>query len=127
MTKRDEVVASRSEASRTAAGPQHETAGAASHTPGPWYADDGGRIREEASDYILARIDDGGHIGGKRMISEEAERANARLIAVAPMLLEALEDADSVLLMADRSQAWREERDRCRARIAAALTAAKGE
>ena len=37
-------------------------------------------------------------------------------------LREALQDADSVLQMADRSTAWKQERDRCRQRIAGALS-----
>lgn len=40
-------------------------------------------------------------------------------------LVEALEDADAVLLIADRSRAWQEERERVRARVRQALTKAK--
>lgn len=65
------------------------TAANAKYTPGPWYADEDGRIREEATDYIIARTDDGGHVSGRRMISETAEADNARLIAAAPDLVEA--------------------------------------
>jgi hypothetical protein len=62
----------------------------AAHTPGPWYvteaAEDLGycRIREEASDYVLATADDGGHVDPRFALPPATIEANARLIAAAP-------------------------------------------
>lgn len=67
-----------------------------SHTPGPWHVELGGFIyskRKKVADIgeNVGRLD--------RRISAEPERtANARLIAAAPELLEALEKCVSMLL-----------------------------
>jgi hypothetical protein len=61
-------------------------------TPGPWYvteaAEDLGyyRIREEASDYVLATTDDGGHPDPKFALPPNVIEANAHLIAAAPRM-----------------------------------------
>lgn len=70
--------------------------GEPSFTPGPWYvteaAEDLGycRIREQASDYVLATADDGGHVDPKFALPPETIEANAHLIAAAPELYEAV-------------------------------------
>lgn len=61
-------------------------------TPGPWYTmdrEDMLRIREEASDYIIATTDDGGH-PELEVFDFAQQQANARLIAASPALYEAL-------------------------------------
>lgn len=63
----------------------------ADHTPAPWWADDDGLIREEATDATIARVyEDDGHIDPQARRSMP-RAANARLIAAAPDLLEALQ------------------------------------
>ncbi len=64
------------------------------HTPGPWYrAEQSEYIREDASDNVLARIENGGHVDPDIILIEaDQQEANARLIAAAPDLLEALKD-----------------------------------
>lgn len=71
------------------------------HTPGPWYVSgtiDGYaiRYRDQADYYTIATAHD--DIGAWRNTDDEEAAANARLIAAAPELLEALrmmlEDAD---------------------------------
>jgi hypothetical protein len=65
----------------------------AKHTPGPWYRSiNGGTIRQESSDLVVAMIDDGGHVSERDLIPTGQCEANAHLIAAAPDLLEALED-----------------------------------
>jgi hypothetical protein len=62
-------------------------------TPGPWCVtdrDDLFRIREEASDAVLATTDDGGH-PTEAIFDYDEQRANAHLIAAAPDLYAALE------------------------------------
>jgi hypothetical protein len=56
-----------------------------------------------------------------RRVADYVPEDVAPAIESLPDLLEALRDADTVLMMADRSNAWRCERDRCRERIATAL------
>lgn len=61
-------------------------------TPGPWYVterEDMLRIREEGSDYIIATTDDGGH-PELEIFDYATQEANARLIAAAPAMFEAL-------------------------------------
>lgn len=62
-------------------------------TPGPWTItdrDDLFRIREEASDAVLATTDDGGH-PTETIFDYDTQRANAHLIATAPELYAELE------------------------------------
>ena len=63
--------------------------GASSHTPGPWYKDAHGKIREAASDRVVCEIDDGGHIDHRDEIPVVEQYGNGALIAAAPRLLEA--------------------------------------
>ena len=66
----------------------------AGFTPGPWSLTDRGdllRIREEASDAVIATTDNGGH-PVEEIFDHEQQVANARLIAAAPDLYTALED-----------------------------------
>jgi len=64
----------------------------AKHTPGPWIAhycpEDGGEYSIHASNGIHVALS----IGGTK-----SEAANARLIAAAPELLEALQEAENAL------------------------------
>jgi hypothetical protein len=66
----------------------------AAYTPGPWYDQNawGERIniRDEASDYVLAVVDDGGHVDPEFSLDWEVMVANGRLMAAAPDLYEAL-------------------------------------
>ena len=64
-------------------------------TPGPWYVtgdDDLRYVREEASDAVLARIEDGGHVNPEFALSAAEQLANALLIAAAPDLYAAAEE-----------------------------------
>jgi hypothetical protein len=63
-------------------------------TKGPWYITDSNylRIREEASDAVIATLDDGGH-PEIEIFNAAAQEANAHLIAAAPDLYEAAEAA----------------------------------
>jgi len=56
------------------------------HTPGPWIidSDDGDIIEVVSGDYFIADV--------HRLEPKDEWRANARLIAAAPELLEALEE-----------------------------------
>lgn len=62
------------------------------HTPGPWYEDAQGRIRQKSSDAIVATMDDGGAVeaGVGVELSHAEIKANSHLIAAAPELLSAL-------------------------------------
>lgn len=62
----------------------------AKHTPGPWYADERGRIRCAGGGEI-ADIRGWGWMQYKPN-GEEMQDANMRLIAAAPELLDALQD-----------------------------------
>lgn len=63
------------------------------HTPAPWYYDNADYVREVATDYCIARVfDDNAHPHPEHVESLPI-RANARLIAAAPELLELLKDA----------------------------------
>ena len=60
------------------------------HTPGPWEIGD----RNEAGDFYIARLDAPEYVAivtGGPFLASEITKANARLIAAAPALLEALE------------------------------------
>ena len=59
---------------------------AAKHTPGPWTQDKYGNVKTPSGGMLVT---DGVALGG---YSTEETRANARLIAAAPELLEALKD-----------------------------------
>jgi hypothetical protein len=63
---------------------KHETKQNASHTPGPWHFD-GESIYSDAAEVIVSRPQ---YVGGA---NHNERTANARLIAAAPELLEALE------------------------------------
>lgn len=65
------------------------------HTPGPWFIGDANKPSEythgiQAGDFIVADLCDDAHTAGTR-------RANARLIAAAPELLEALKGLLNVI------------------------------
>jgi hypothetical protein len=75
------------------------------HTPGPWETDERFITRGNTS---LAEVFD---VSLDIKAQGEGD-ANARLIAAAPDLLDALKDAKHVLRLADRSAAWEQERDR---------------
>ena len=111
-----------------------------SHTPGPWkvghdvsginynanivYAPTGDPLTANAVAQVYG-------IAMHRGLHElppgsEAGLANARLIAAAPELLDVARDARSVLRMADRSDAWRAERDRVVTKLEAAIAKAEG-
>ncbi len=65
---------------------------AATFTPGPWYTTEGAdffRIRQKASDYVVANSEDGGH-PELEVIPFNEQLANARLIAAAPDMLAVL-------------------------------------
>ena len=53
------------------------------YTPGPWVAD-GLRIRDADTDYLVATIQDGGHVVIENLITPERQHQHARLIAAAP-------------------------------------------
>lgn len=63
------------------------------HTPGPWYLSDTGNLYSEATDRHIANLDTSMDFKNN---SQQLE-ANARLIAAAPELLEALERASKLL------------------------------
>lgn len=66
-----------------------------SFTPGPWTISDRGdllRIREEASDAVIATTDNGGH-PVEEIFDWDTQRANAALMASAPELFAWLETA----------------------------------
>jgi hypothetical protein len=65
-------------------------------TDGPWYltqSEDGAPryIREEASDAVLAYVEDGGHVDPQFALPEDEQLANGQLMASAPALYAALE------------------------------------
>lgn len=73
----------------------------AKHTPGPWtvlMAPAGARIESEYASVVLVGCDEIGADDVERL-SHEA-KANARLIAAAPELLEALKEAERLLAKA---------------------------
>lgn len=65
------------------------------HTPGPWTFDKKSVVKRVFSDYGGGLRNLGTHIC---TLADGPDIANARLIAAAPELLEALEDAVSVLV-----------------------------
>jgi hypothetical protein len=88
------------------------------NTPGPWLvAPDGNVVSGQAG--IVERI------AVSIFCSKERRDANARLIAAAPEMLEALEMADELIdqLVIDNTDNYAEER----AKIRAAIATAKGE
>lgn len=76
-----------------------------SHTPGPWKVDKEGFIwgrcpggcRMEVSDFPVAEIRGTGHLQ-YRPDGEDMQAANARLIAAAPELYEALEELFDMMI-----------------------------
>lgn len=103
-------------------------------TPGPWrYEPQDGRQNQRVIclEEIVAEYDP---VKPLATVMATAWRprgksavANAHLIAAAPDLYAALYHAHSLMMIADRSQAWREERDKCVAQAEAALAKARGE
>lgn len=95
---------------------------AAIPTPGPWCVscDDDMYIREEASDYIIASISDGGH-PEVELFGADTQGANAQLIAAAPELLAALQNVmswiDNWFPNFAEDDEWPADRDRARAVI----------
>lgn len=80
------------------------------HTPGPWYAadDDHCHIRRESDDAAIAQVfEDDGHCDPVHCLPLPS-KANARLIAAAPELLEALKGLRESHPMRgeNRSEAW---------------------
>ena len=89
------------------------------HTPGPWdvatKAGDGGLVvRSSKSMHELCQI----HSSYKY---KDAHKANARLIAAAPEILEALEDCERNMIISTQADMARLDR------IRAAIAKAKGE
>lgn len=66
------------------------------HTPGPWEIDHNGYLQAAVSGVIICRIVNSGGIVFHADFSP-AQPANARLIAAAPELLEALKSARTLL------------------------------
>ncbi|MED5545748.1 MAG: hypothetical protein VYD90_10905 [Pseudomonadota bacterium] len=60
------------------------------HTPGPWYVEDGEKGVWVNSDALASK----GIAVVVNYCGDEARRANAQLLAAAPELLEALEEAE---------------------------------
>lgn len=66
----------------------------AQHTPGPWTYDKGDDyVRENATGYCLARVFEDSEHPDPKYTEQLPQEANARLIAAAPELLEALKRA----------------------------------
>ena len=67
-------------------------------TPGAWYVTDADylRVREADSDAVIATIEDGGHVE-MEIFDSATQEANARLIAAAPDLYDALRSLRSAL------------------------------
>jgi len=92
-------------------------------TAGPWSVTDRGdllRIREEASDAVIATTDDGGH-PDETIFDHEQQLANARLIAAAPEMAEALQQGVVAILATnpmDRTEAEQVFLDRAQALLA---------
>ena len=97
------------------------------YTPGPWVPEVD-RLRSNGAVMSIMVVAQGGGMPGV-MVScgavEPRDYANAALIAAAPDLLDAVKDARNVLRLADRSNAWREERERVVAALDAALAKAE--
>lgn len=95
------------------------------HTPSPWTRNEGERFSHDQSAGI--RASDGMYIAAaldmNRFDKDDEVEANARLIAAAPELLEALQNAKSVMMDAD---IWNEYGDTAQI-IDAAIAKAKGE
>ena len=87
------------------------------HTPGPW------KITHTALNGY--RVSDSTGWGVAVVLKDVNDKANARLIAAAPQMLEALEMADELIdqLIIDNTDNYAKER----AKIRAAIAAAKGE
>jgi hypothetical protein len=69
---------------------------ASKFTAGPWYLtqSEAGApryIREEASDAVLAYVEDGGHVDPQFALPEDEQIANGRLMAAAPAMYAALD------------------------------------
>lgn len=105
-----------------------------SHTPGPWIAD--GKIvhAENGSALYIAECQNvgvGERWSGSDYASEPHAEANARLIAAAPDLLEALIEERRIRLLGQQPyvhwESLRDARRDCYAKTDAAIAKAKGE
>ena len=80
------------------------------HTPGPWYftGEDFYRVRELASDAVVATVEDGEHISGDPIFGDDVVHANARLISAAPEMLDVLTHIvkDLEILGMDSEAGW---------------------
>lgn len=96
------------------------------HTPGPWTATESGGLLFviDAGDYDH-KADTGFFVGTVTDGGKEEHAANARLIAAAPDLLEALESLVSSEWMVTHS--WGGDRDAVMAKARAAIAKARGE
>lgn len=83
-------------------------------TPGPWYrgGDENGKVSINAGEYFVALVD-----------QCSAQKSNAHLIAAAPELLEALQNAKFILTLGTRVDYadWRNAIQQCDEAIAKAL------
>lgn len=68
------------------------------HTPGPWRAGDKGLCIKTSDGYWVAELQLWGISYAKAALSDEERQANAQLIAAAPDLLAALEEARALIL-----------------------------
>tara|TARA_R100000700_G_scaffold34691_1_gene42891 strand:+ start:117 stop:419 length:303 start_codon:yes stop_codon:yes gene_type:complete len=86
------------------------------HTQGEWWVDEFNRVRSCDSDAFIAHMSDG-DFPDHREFDGNTQAANARLIAAAPKMLEALENAICGHCIKD--DVWE--------KISAAISKAKGE
>ena len=94
------------------------------HTPGPWFIDTSLHVYGQAEPQPIKDFPGGLSVTCPHICTANTV-ANARLIAAAPLMLEALEMADELIdqLIIDNTDNYAEER----AKIRAAIAAAKGE
>lgn len=99
------------------------------HTPGPWVVHEGDEIDirsanpadlAQAPIYYCIAENIGGHVHGENFDDYSEVEANARLIAAAPELLEALESFPGFLCGTESGDAWIEQ-------MRAAIAKARGE
>lgn len=99
------------------------------HTPGPWVVHEGDEIDirsanpadlAQAPIYYCIAENIGGHVHGENFDDYSEVEANARLIAAAPELLEALESFPGFLCGTESGDAWIDQ-------MRAAIAKARGE